>query len=599
MRLTSARAKGSLGEAFDAVIDRVAGELDAARADARGVRGEARHALLARLAALDAELLQRSARSCSTNRPRQRICARGRRGAGAVSQRHERRRLRARPRSRDRPPRARASRLADRCVYVMLTSGQTLSLTIEKPAAGGRMIARADGQVVLVSGAIPGERVRARIERVGKGVAYRAKRSRLKSRRPIAANLRPTRFAADVSSRTSRMRGSWTSRVRSSRTPSRGSAAWRCLLPSGRAAHREDGYRMRARLHVRGHQLGFFREGTARGVRRAADTTAAARDYRRARSAGRRHSLARRSTRFAKSSSRRTSMRRERVVALEAVGALAAESAERLAATEGLTGLTAPARDLRPRVRHRPAHAGRWRFSCVAPPRAGVLPGQPLSRSALGRARRRAGPRRRRAARSLCRRGAVFGQRGRRAWRRGHGGRGRCSCRFRPGGERRCVRRLGHGGASAGRDCLWRRARSRPGRPVTVIVDPPRTGMSRDALSGAVAASAPRRSSTSPATWPRSPATRGSSSMPATRSTASDRVRSVPEHAARRKVVVFVKAVEDLGVRVCGFDEALEQRTELAGAPEVLRMPLDAEAERARRILDRFDHPVGRGRRHA
>src|SRR2546425_13057276 len=54
----------------------------------------------------------------------------------------------------------------------MLTPGQTLSLTIDKPAAGGRMIARVDGQVVLVWGAIPGERVRARVERVGKGVAY-------------------------------------------------------------------------------------------------------------------------------------------------------------------------------------------------------------------------------------------------------------------------------------------------------------------------------------------------------------------------------------------------------------------------------------------
>src|SRR5882672_3123649 len=54
----------------------------------------------------------------------------------------------------------------------MLTPGQTVSLTIDKPAAGGRMIARVDGQVVLVAGAIPGERVRARIERVGKGVAF-------------------------------------------------------------------------------------------------------------------------------------------------------------------------------------------------------------------------------------------------------------------------------------------------------------------------------------------------------------------------------------------------------------------------------------------
>src|SRR6185436_2723909 len=34
------------------------------------------------------------------------------------------------------------------------------------------MIARVDGQVVLVSGAIPGERVSARIDRLGKGVAY-------------------------------------------------------------------------------------------------------------------------------------------------------------------------------------------------------------------------------------------------------------------------------------------------------------------------------------------------------------------------------------------------------------------------------------------
>jgi len=34
------------------------------------------------------------------------------------------------------------------------------------------MLARHDGQVVLVWGAIPGERVRARIERSGKGVLF-------------------------------------------------------------------------------------------------------------------------------------------------------------------------------------------------------------------------------------------------------------------------------------------------------------------------------------------------------------------------------------------------------------------------------------------
>src|SRR5262245_62116135 len=54
----------------------------------------------------------------------------------------------------------------------MLTPGQIVFLTIEKPAAGGRMIARVDGQVVLVAGTIPGERVEARIERVSKGLAF-------------------------------------------------------------------------------------------------------------------------------------------------------------------------------------------------------------------------------------------------------------------------------------------------------------------------------------------------------------------------------------------------------------------------------------------
>ena len=56
----------------------------------------------------------------------------------------------------------------------MVSVGDILPLTIDKPAAGGRMIARAERLVVLVSGAIPGERVRAVVERVGKGVVYAA-----------------------------------------------------------------------------------------------------------------------------------------------------------------------------------------------------------------------------------------------------------------------------------------------------------------------------------------------------------------------------------------------------------------------------------------
>ena len=59
-RLTSARANGSLGDEFDALIDRVSNELDAARSNAGGVRGAARQALLDRLAHLDEALLQQA-----------------------------------------------------------------------------------------------------------------------------------------------------------------------------------------------------------------------------------------------------------------------------------------------------------------------------------------------------------------------------------------------------------------------------------------------------------------------------------------------------------------------------------------------------------
>jgi hypothetical protein len=60
LRLTAARAGGSLGGEFDALIDRVSAELDAARAKAGGLRGEARQALLERLSVLDAELLEQA-----------------------------------------------------------------------------------------------------------------------------------------------------------------------------------------------------------------------------------------------------------------------------------------------------------------------------------------------------------------------------------------------------------------------------------------------------------------------------------------------------------------------------------------------------------
>jgi hypothetical protein len=58
VRLTAGRANGQLGDVFDALIDCVAHELDAARSASGGLRGDARRSLISRLAALDAEVLQ-------------------------------------------------------------------------------------------------------------------------------------------------------------------------------------------------------------------------------------------------------------------------------------------------------------------------------------------------------------------------------------------------------------------------------------------------------------------------------------------------------------------------------------------------------------
>src|SRR5688572_18643919 len=44
-----------------------------------------------------------------------------------------------------------------------------------------------------------------------------------------------------------------------------------------------------------------------------------------------------------------------------------------------------------------------------------------------------------------------------------------------------------------------------------------------------------------------------------------------------------------------GFDELFEQRSELAGAPEILGVPLDGDAEAGTGTLDRFDDAVWRG----
>ncbi len=57
-RLSSARAGGAIGDAFDPLVDAVSHELDVVRAAKGGLRGEARQTVIARLADLDREMLR-------------------------------------------------------------------------------------------------------------------------------------------------------------------------------------------------------------------------------------------------------------------------------------------------------------------------------------------------------------------------------------------------------------------------------------------------------------------------------------------------------------------------------------------------------------
>jgi 23S rRNA (uracil1939-C5)-methyltransferase len=143
----------------------------------------------------------------------------------------------------------------------MLTPGADVDLTVEKPAAGGRMIARHEGQVVLVSGAIPGERVRARVERADRSVAHAAVIEVLEAspdRRPVAGD---PACGGNVYAHVAYARQVIVKRdVVLDAFRRIGKLALDRPLPVEPSP--ETGYRMRARLHVRGNRLGFFREGT-------------------------------------------------------------------------------------------------------------------------------------------------------------------------------------------------------------------------------------------------------------------------------------------------------------------------------------------------
>jgi 23S rRNA (uracil1939-C5)-methyltransferase len=136
-----------------------------------------------------------------------------------------------------------------------------ITLEIEKAAAGGRMLARHDGQVVLVAGAIPGERVVARLERKERGVAFADVAEVLQpsaDRRAVAGDARcgGNVFAHIDYARQLTLKGEIIQDAfrRIGRIP--------LATPPAVAGSPERGYRMRAKLHVSSGRVGFFLEGT-------------------------------------------------------------------------------------------------------------------------------------------------------------------------------------------------------------------------------------------------------------------------------------------------------------------------------------------------
>ena len=142
----------------------------------------------------------------------------------------------------------------------MLVSGTKVSVDIEKPAAGGRMIARHEGQILLVAGAIPGERVTVTIDRVEKRLAFASTVSvdepstdRREAHDPLCGGCVYAHIAypRQIALKAEIIADAF---VRIGKIPLADTVT---VQPSP-----ESGYRLRARLHVRGNDAGFYREGT-------------------------------------------------------------------------------------------------------------------------------------------------------------------------------------------------------------------------------------------------------------------------------------------------------------------------------------------------
>ena len=142
----------------------------------------------------------------------------------------------------------------------MTTPDTMLTLQIERPAVGGRMIARHDGAVVLVAGAIPGERVVARVERVQRRTVW-ARVTEVVEASPDRVAVAPA--LACGGNVLAHMTAARQLVIKSEMLADAFRRIGRIELPPTTVAGSPaDAYRIRARVHVRGGQWGFFEEGS-------------------------------------------------------------------------------------------------------------------------------------------------------------------------------------------------------------------------------------------------------------------------------------------------------------------------------------------------
>ncbi len=222
----------------------------------------------------------------------------------------------------------------------MLTLGQILPLTIEKPAAGGRMIARINGQIALVAGAIPGEHVRARVERVSKGVVFMETTA---VDEPSPDRREPFADPCCGGCLFSHIAYPRQLELKSQVIADAFARIAHVMLPAivPVAGSPEDGYRMRARVHVRGSEFGFFREGThevcdPRATRQLLPVTCDVLE----RLAAEMRSLAIGAVREIVISENADAS--DRAVSLDGSAAVDEGVLERLAAIDGITGIASP-----------------------------------------------------------------------------------------------------------------------------------------------------------------------------------------------------------------------------------------------------------------